>query len=52
MTASEYSLLCPACCAENPGDKRFCGDCGAELDHGPLELVDGLTYWMFRHYKS
>ncbi|MCA9664037.1 MAG: tetratricopeptide repeat protein [Myxococcales bacterium] len=42
MTASEYSLLCPACCAENPGDKRFCGDCGAELDHGPLELVDEI----------
>ena len=24
-------MNCPACGADNPSDKRFCGDCGARL---------------------
>src|SRR5205085_7595279 len=27
---------CPACGAENPPDKRFCGDCGAPLAEVPV----------------
>jgi len=29
-------LRCPKCDSENPGDTRFCGNCGAPLGH-PLE---------------
>ncbi len=24
-------MKCPKCCAENPGTKKFCGDCGTQL---------------------
>ena len=29
-------LVCPSCGAENPEDKRFCGDCGTKLEATPV----------------
>ena len=29
-------LVCPSCGAENPEDKRFCGDCGTKLGATPV----------------
>ena len=29
-------LICPSCNAENPEDKRFCGDCGTKLEATPV----------------
>jgi class 3 adenylate cyclase len=29
-------LICPSCGAENPEDKRFCGDCGSKLEATPV----------------
>ena len=29
-------LVCPSCGAENPEDKRFCGDCGTKLGTTPF----------------
>lgn len=33
-------MNCPACGAENPDDKEFCGDCGAHLDTGEMPAGD------------
>ncbi len=32
------AMKCPNCGAENPDEKKFCGDCGS-----PLKAVDGLS---------
>src|SRR2546423_1299158 len=31
MTRCSMSIACPSCTAQNPDDKKYCGDCGAPL---------------------
>ncbi len=41
-------MKCPACGADNPDDKRFCGDCGSQL--GQREAMNVL--WQKRLAKQ
>lgn len=48
-------MLCPKCRADNPSDKKFCGDCGAELKAAaeavPVPDAEPGTYYCHRHKK-
>lgn len=36
LATSVTTMQCPACHAQNPGNQRFCGDCGSALKDPPL----------------
>ena len=47
-------MVCQKCNAENPADKRFCGDCGAALEAQAAVRVPGDdgAYYCTRHQKE
>src|SRR5436190_24115032 len=47
-------MVCAKCSAENPADKKFCGDCGAPLASQTAIAVPGDdgAYYCYRHKKE
>jgi len=47
-------MICPGCKAQNPDDKKFCGECGAALEKAAPIVVPGEdgAWFCARHPKS